>query len=270
MNRVLFYSDKNEINIFVEDEGKEFEYEHIFERLFSREIKIDKIFPMKGKEGVKKAFDEFGVESEGKIAIYLVDGDFDLILEKDMVNHPQFIYLDKYNIESYYIDEEAIIEFMMGNLHKRRAEVITELGYKEWERSTYSKFKILFLNYVVAQKAGLTERNVGCSPYNYINSEGYVDIEKINDYITMVKSKVENYEQLYDTYERKFNDWLNGDISKLVCGKYLLSAMEAYLKRKKRARFNDDSFRFYLVSKFDINKLDFLKIKILNIMEDNS
>lgn len=88
MNRVLFYSDKNEINIFVEDEGKEFEYEHIFERLFSREIKIDKIFPMKGKEGVKKAFDEFGVESEGKIAIYLVDGDFDLILEKDMVNHP--------------------------------------------------------------------------------------------------------------------------------------------------------------------------------------
>ena len=34
LNRYLFYSDLNEINFFVEDKDKEYEYETIFLRLF--------------------------------------------------------------------------------------------------------------------------------------------------------------------------------------------------------------------------------------------
>lgn len=36
LNRVLFISGKNKINLFVEDTNKEFEYEEIFEKFFRR------------------------------------------------------------------------------------------------------------------------------------------------------------------------------------------------------------------------------------------
>ena len=38
----LFFCDLNDINIFVEDEGKEFEYETIFKRLLGKKYKITK------------------------------------------------------------------------------------------------------------------------------------------------------------------------------------------------------------------------------------
>ena len=77
LNRVLFYSDYNDINIFVEDE-----------------FKINKILPMKGKKGVEKAFQEYGGAYDGKPAIYLVDGDFDLVMGKEMISSPNYIYVE--------------------------------------------------------------------------------------------------------------------------------------------------------------------------------
>ena len=43
LNRALFYSDYNDVNIFVEDEGKEYIYEDIFQRMFDYQIKIRKM-----------------------------------------------------------------------------------------------------------------------------------------------------------------------------------------------------------------------------------
>ena len=50
LSRALFYTSNSTITIFVEDENKEFEYEEIFEKLFSDcQINIDCIFPSGGK-----------------------------------------------------------------------------------------------------------------------------------------------------------------------------------------------------------------------------
>lgn len=45
-NRSLFFSPLNDINIYVEDVGKEYIYEEIFERLFEGRIKLFSIFPL--------------------------------------------------------------------------------------------------------------------------------------------------------------------------------------------------------------------------------
>ena len=76
----LFFSDLNDINIFVEDKGKEFEYETIFKRLLGKEYKIVKILGVGGKVELKKYFNEFGLVNKDnpKIKnIYIADGDFD-------------------------------------------------------------------------------------------------------------------------------------------------------------------------------------------------
>ena len=45
------------------------------------------------------------------IEIFIVDGDFDRYIKKEeMIEHHNFIYLETYNIENYFIDENVKIE----------------------------------------------------------------------------------------------------------------------------------------------------------------
>lgn len=53
-NRLLFLSDDSKLLIFVEDKGKEYEYEYIFAKMFEQ-YKIG-VFAMGGKSAVKKLF----------------------------------------------------------------------------------------------------------------------------------------------------------------------------------------------------------------------
>ena len=181
LNRVLFYSDYNDINIFVEDEHKEFIYENIFQRMFNHQIRLNKIFPMKGKLGVEKAFREYGCSYDDKPAIYLVDGDFDLVMGKEMIDNPNYIYLEKYNIESYYIDEKAVLKYMAGKMKITQKRVSEEIEYSKWEDMIFEAMKELFINYMIAQNTFPEEKNVGISPHSYFYKNGVND--KIKMYI---------------------------------------------------------------------------------------
>ena len=112
-NRLLFYSYLNDINIIVEDKDKEYEYEIIFKRLLKDRYKIVSLFTAGGKQKVIERFEEFGkVDDNNTKMIYVVDGDFDRIIhEAEMIRADNFIYLSTYNIENYFIDEEALIKF---------------------------------------------------------------------------------------------------------------------------------------------------------------
>ncbi|MBR5595965.1 MAG: DUF4435 domain-containing protein [Lachnospiraceae bacterium] len=267
INRVIFLSDSNEINIIVEDEYKEYEYENILNRLFSYQLILNNIFPMKGKPGVKKAFEEYGAFYDGKPTIYLVDGDFDIIMNKDMVEHPNYIYLDKYNIECYYVDKDATLRFMSGKLKKRQKDIVNEIEYEAWENDTYDKLKKLFINYLIGQTIFPNEKNVGISPYTYIDSRGRVNESKIDEYVIQLQNRVPNYDELFMYYSDRFEQLLDGDVTRLVCGKYIIASLARYLRKKTSVTFKEDDFRYYLVSEFDIEKLFFLKERILNIMK---
>lgn len=268
LNRVLFYSDYNDINIFVEDEYKEFIYENIFQRMFEYKIRINKILSMKGKSGVEKAFREYGCLYDGKPAIYLVDGDFDLVMGKKMINSPNYIYLEKYNIESYYIDEKAVLKFMAGKMKTTQRKVSEKIEYLVWVDMIYDAMKELFINYMVAQDVFPKEKNVGLPAHSYFYQNGYVNIDKIKEYINGLKRRISNYYDLYDLYERKFEIILSGDTTRLVCGKYLLASLSNYLREKANVTFREDDFVYFLASFFDIKSLDFVKDRILNIISN--
>lgn len=266
LNRVLFYSDYNDINIFVEDEHKEFIYENIFQRMFNYQIRLNKIFPMKGKPGVEKAFREYGCSYDGKPAIYLVDGDFDLVMGKEMIDNPNYIYLEKYNIESYYIDEKAVLRYMAGKMKTTQKKVSEEIEYSKWEDMIFEAMKELFINYMVAQNAFPEEKNVGIPPHSYFYKNGYANIERIGSYINSLKSRIPNYDIEYDSCKSKFETILCGNITRLVCGKYLLASLSNYLREKAKVTYKEDDFIYFLVSSFDIKRLDFVKNRILHII----
>lgn len=225
---------------------------------------------MKGKPGVKKAFEEFGESYNGKPIVYLVDGDFDLIMDKDMVIHPNYIYLDKYNIESYYIDKAATLRFMAGKMKKRQKEIIEQIDYDAWEIDTYQKLEKLFINYIIAQKAFPEEKNVGIPPYIYIDNQGCIDNGKIEMYINKLKSRTSNYLDLYSFYYERFELNFNADSSKIICGKYLVASLAQYLRKKTNVTFKEDDFRYYLVGEFSIKKLDFIKERVIDILKKSA
>lgn len=266
LNRILFYSAYNDINVFVEDEYKEYIYENIFERMFSDKLKINKILPMRGKKGVEKAFKEYGEQYDNKPAIYIVDGDFDIMMEKEVINNPNYIYLEKYNIESYYVEEKAVLRYMAGKMKQPQKRITQQIEYSTWESMTYNALLRLFLNYLVAQTVFPEEKNVGISPHSYFCENGYVNEDKIDEYENNLKKRIQNYQEIYNMFVEKFETLLSKDSTRLVCGKYLLASLSKYLRNKTGTKFKEEDFIYYLVTVFNIRKLDFMKNRILKVI----
>ena len=234
--------------------------------MFNLQIRISKILSMKGKPGVEKAFQEYGCSYDGKPAIYLVDGDFDLIMGKEMINSPNYIYLEKYNIESYYIDEKAVLKYMAGKMKTTQKNVSEKIEYSEWENMIYDAMKELFINYMIAQDVFPREKSVGLPAHSYFYANGFVNYDKIEEYINGLKSRIPSYYAMYDSYKRKFETVLSGDTTRLVCGKYLLASLSNYLRAKGNVSFKEDDFIYFLALFFDIKLLDFVKDRILTII----
>ena len=272
LNRPMFYS--NDIIIFVEDEKKEYNYEDIFERMFKTEkISIKKIFSAKGKLGVTKAFEKFNCNYNGTPTFYLVDGDFDLVLKKEIIESPNYIYLEKYNIESYYIDENAILKYMAIKLKQTKKNISSRIRYSNWKDDVYNCMKNLFINYMVAQSKLPSEKNVGLSAHRYFQDDGYPNQQQINEYIDGLKNKINDYEYQYNICQNCFETILLGDATRLVCGKYMLASLYKYLRYISKNDFKkSDSFKIedltnYLAVFFDIKELDFVKNKILSMLK---
>ena len=263
LNRILFFSSSNEINIFVEDRGKEFEYQNIFSRLFKNEIIVKKIFAVGGKMEVEKAYREYGDVFENKKNFYIVDGDFDILLDKTMINKPNYIYLNKYNIESYFIDKNAILTFMSGKMKKVKEEVDSEICYDIWCKDTYEKLEHLFLVYAVTQKELPGEINVGISGHTYLDEQGYISLEKVYAYESRIKEKIPNYSSKFDICKKRYEEVLNSDSTRLICGKYLFCSLIQYLRKKTKKKIKEEEFRYFILSTFDISCLYYIKRRIV-------
>lgn len=273
LNRYLFYSDLNEINFFVEDKNKEYEYETILNKLFKGKYKIASIITANGKLGVKQAFWEFGEKSNGYIVrnnIYIVDGDFDkYIHSEDMIENNHFIYLKKYNIENYFIDERAVIKFAKGKLHALDKDVTQIINFSYWRETIVKQAKKLFLLYCAVQSVLPTEANVARSEYLFIDDktgferqDGY---KSYYDYIATLKNDIDlEIERIKICYET-----INGmDYFGFICGKFLLISLYVYLRSKTKNNFTKDELRWSLICDFDVSSLNFIKERVDNIYQN--
>lgn len=270
INRYLFYSDINEINFFVEDKNKEYEYETIFKRLFKGEYKIASIITANGKTGVKKAFLEFGEKSEDdttQFNFYIVDGDFDLYIHKEeMVINDHFIYLKYYNIEDYFIDEKAVLNFAKGKMHLLDIRVREVINYDYWKRTIIEQGKKLFFTYCAVQKYFPHIVNVSRNEYLFINDKTGFEKEGgyqfYYDYISKIDTCIDvHIDEIRKTYE-EYND---EDYFGLICGKFLLVSLFVYLRSKTKCKFTKDELRWSLLCNFNISKLNYIKERINRI-----
>lgn len=264
--RFLFYQGLNDINLFVEDAGLEYEYETIFKRLLKDKYCITAIFALGGKNNVKQKYLEFGNSTNGIKNFYIVDGDFDrYISPQDMINDGGFIYLKTYNIENYLVDQYACEQFAKSKLKCLDKEVVLRVGFVDWKERIVNEAKKLFLCYCFIQKFNLGIPTLSRSEYLFIDQKD--GFERKDNSFQIFKNSVlavaphaeEKIAEIVIDYET-----LNGDdYSGFICGKFLLTSLYCHLRNIVKCNFRTEDLRWYLVNNFDISKLDYVKEALL-------
>lgn len=269
-NRYFFYTDINDIDIFVEDKDKEFIYETIFKRMFKERYSIQSIFSVGGKPNLEKKFSELGthdVDNVNKKNIYIADGDFDRIVGKQMIDNENFIYLFDYNIEDYLIDKSATHIFVKGKLKALDSEVEDILAFDEWKEKIVEQSFKLFILYSTIQKYNADIQNVERSPYLFINGkDGLEQLGGYDEFYSQIKDKIDNLDEKIEEMKNTYKEIYNEDKSKIICGKFLITSLCCHIRKVTNSKFKIDDFIWNSVQYFDIRKLDYVKERIENIM----
>lgn len=264
--RYLFYQGLNDINLFVEDAGKEYEYETIFKRLLGENYHIDTIFAAGGKLKVKELFKELGEKKDEIKNFYIVDGDFDrYIYPDDMINNPCFIYLKTYNIENYFLDQVACIQYTKGKLKCLDCEAKEKLDFIRWKETIVTQSAKLFLCYCFIKKYHPEIQTLSKNPYQFIDqltgferTDGAYQQywERVLQLDIDAGNRIAEIETIYK--------YINGDdYFNLICGKFLFISLSCHVRSIIGKKFKNEDLRWHLINNFDISKLEYVKTAIL-------
>lgn len=262
--RVLLYQGFNDINVFVEDRDKEYEYEVLLKRVLGHECRVAAIFSANGKIGVKDRYNEFGISTQGIKNFYIVDGDFDrYIHQSEMVNDQCFIYLEPYNIENHLLDEEAVILYIQGKKRMLYTDAKNLVDFTTWKERIVNQAKNLFFLYCYVQSQGLGIENVGRSPYNLLDEDGFEKENAYNDYKKEVESYAPVNESVLQEIQARYCTINGENYYRLICGKFLFASLVVYLRKKAQVGIKVEDFRWFLVTHFNPTCLDYVKQRIL-------
>jgi len=268
----LFFKSKNDIDIFIEDENDEEFYHVLLSRLLGNKTKINKIISLKGKQKVIEACKNDQTARKRK-RTYIVDGDLDLIFDNNIVLENLFV-LERYCIENYLFEENAIVEFLHDELMIEKERIIKILGYKNWLKGISNPLIELFLHYSINHelKNGkkTTSNSVGdlCLQQKKVT---ILDLEKINSWIETISNEIkeeiteDKYQEII--YDRR-NKWTSNidSLINIVSGKdYLLPLLLfrfAKFKTVGNISLNKDKLRFRLAKYCDLESLKKLKIEM--------
>ncbi|MHA4310648.1 DUF4435 domain-containing protein [Bacillus cereus] len=274
ISKAILYSTYNDVTFYVEDATMEHAYVNILNRLFNSQIKIKRVFPMGGKKGVLDALDSFRkgeMQALSQKCFFIVDKDLDPFLDIDIKVDNLLICLQWYCIENYFIEESAVAGALQWKLNKMPEQVKEEIQFNSWFEKIKDDLFDLFVAYILCRKYELGE-SVQQSEYKFLEKKGYcTDKDEINQYIFALKEK---FCEKGLGNEKEFNEELinistfikentNDMYNELISGKYLFASLEKYCANICGKKVDKELLLGTLVEKFPINRLDFIKERVL-------
>lgn len=269
LNLDIFFNNK--INFYVEDSGKEYRYQTILEEIF--DIKIETVFALGCKNNLKQKFEQLKQESKLQDSFFIADLDFDFILNKDFIIDEHFIYLQKYEIENYILEENALVRFLKNQLCCMKSSAIEKLKYQIWIEETNRELYELFILYLIVQENCLNLENTNQNANIYFNECGKVNTDKINEYYQTVKEILDkegkDIEKMINAMKNRVLNLYNNDLSKVIKGKFLLTGIRKYLSNiikketGKKQKVNDKLLEDFLYDIFDKTNLMFIKESVV-------
>lgn len=261
----VLWSQFNDISFFIEDAFQENLYFHVLKKVFS-EVKFSKIFPLGGKTNViRKARKSLS----NKKKVFIVDNDFDEILgSRELIDN--VFYLNRYSIENYALEQNAIFELIKEETPTIRAKDIrSKFSLNEFVNEIQSVFADLAAHFLLINKFDLRINYLKIDP----NRDCDFNISPKVMKPATVLSYFHNVELAFRNKKPrlKYTTQLNllkknFKLSKALInipGKYLLNFLKITLKKIfSFTQCTLDSFFYRLMKNCNLTSLNYLQASI--------
>ena len=245
--KAVFFDHLNEIDIFIEDTevGSEKLYLKILSRAFNGKYKINKIFPLGGRNSVIKEF-ETNKTSICKPTLYIVDGDLYLLMGDTPKNVKGLFSIPFYCIENILLDSEALIKITEEeDVTKNEQEIKDDISFDNWLSKNILLLD-LFIEYAVCMIISPAIQSVSFPLSKLISSgDGLIDEKKTTQRINDIQKKIISNAglELYNKTKSKIYDTVNVNelnLLKYVSGKdHLFPLMEKRIRNITGSRTNN-------------------------------
>jgi hypothetical protein len=250
--------------IYFEDEDGESFYDEIVKKL-TPDFRNYRVICLKGKSTVieKCMNDGFAVK---KKSIYVLDKDFDNLLGK-MVALENLLYLDRYSVENYLFEDQAVTAIALEERPKLKETLATVLALQQFREDISTQLLELTSLFYTIQKYNLEITSCGDSIYRFTKTKQpwILCASKISTYkeeisnLLILNDHANDENQLSEIFQNSKNVVSDADIP----GKHLIGLLKEYLARKLGARGLDmSSFCFRLAKGSSFETLEELKRSI--------
>jgi hypothetical protein len=278
MSRGVLYRPLQDIEVYVEDEDSEVFYTDLLTRLVSAEVRIKKVFALRGKERVLEECRRFkGIDN----AIFIIDGDLDWVAGKPSPEIERLFIHQCYCVENYLFCEAAMVEVIVENHGMlTRENARRRLGWSKIREEYHEPLTELFIEFAVAylKKPDLPTVSTGvgalCTqqkpkvPPNLDRSKVFSLIAQVREAVIQ-EVGLKNYQETREKIVRRVVDM--ADPFNAVSGKaYLIPLQIFILKRFSRQNINRSSLVFRLAKYCSLDRLDLLKTAILREVKKRS
>jgi len=265
----ILYQQFNDIDIYVEDTGKERMYFNILTSLLPG-VKLSKIFSLGGKDNVIR---EAQAHDSDNKKVYIVDLDFDDILGKKK-RIRNLVYLERYSIENYFIDKNAILE----QIREKKpsigdVEIAADFQFEE-ETHKIARYLIkVALVAVIVQRfdLGIEYPTIELKDYQDYCRSGEVYAPRIEAFVELVGKALKEVDGSFSLDEiiKKEKMIIKGRAPlDLIPGKWTLALLKGVLQRKKLIyQRTDDSFCYLLAKDMNYDNLRFVAESINRIRQ---
>lgn len=268
--RPIFFYPHNEITFVVEDRYDEEFYTNLFKSVFSGSLRINKVVGVGGKSAVIKRFEQQRTNKHSKKEYYVVDGDFDELLDVPAISDEFFYRLPRYDIEGFLLEEIALCHVAREQTPKR--------GISEYSDSF--EFDI-WLNQIIELITELVACNALLHQIRVSHASGidrfilpgsiFPDPVEIKNYVETMRSgqstlSFEEFDSRIEALTQRMGPSLT-ERTRWVSGKNILLPLAIrLLRRETQKSIALDSLRFRLSNYCELSSLDEFRDRVLDAL----
>lgn len=273
-NLPLLFSSVQKNVFFFEDNNKYNFYEILIERLFTPSVANNfHIETCNGKTSVINLYKEFIKSEQEMKCFFILDSDFDFIHGKNIEDKTGLlIYLDRYNIENFIIDESSMLSFLHSRLPQRKVNIISNLKFDDWYKQVILDLYELFVLFIIIQQdTNPVEPNVdnGNSCARYLLPSGLINKSEIEKLKENLNKKIPNLNNEIIRVKERISKIYGENKYKCICGKFLIHAAYRYSLKKAPGMIRLEDFKYVLLINFNIESLDSLRKSVEFILNEN-
>jgi hypothetical protein len=260
---VFFFEDNNKYNFY------EILIEKIFTPLVSKNIHIE---TCNGKPSVINLYKEFIRSKQELKCFFILDADFDFIHGSNIKDKTGLlIYLDRYNIENYIVDESSLLSFLRFRIPQKKEDIISILRFDDWyEQIILDLFELFVLFIIIQQKTNPVEPNVdnGNSCERFLLPSGLINKGEIERLKEKLNKKIPNLNNEIIRVKERIEKIYGENKYKCICGKFLIHAAYRYSLKKAPGKIRLEDFKYILLESFNVDNLNFLRENVEFILNE--